>query len=185
MKPKEARRILDALLSKFGPAPDGGATLVHGSVMPPEIGVLQCVLRYYNARAVFTADHVTRDFLMAAQKNKLIEGRGDQFKEKLKPLLAMFTLQAMHRTTILLERQWRATLNAGTHQGELAVFASTVFEAQRPGPRHGIQAPIFTTGIPAREWCDAALDVGEYVVWDKPIEIGPKGKLTALILPET
>jgi hypothetical protein len=121
---------------------------------------------------------------MVAGKNKLIDRGSDQLKPKLNPLLSIFALQSMHRTVVLLEDQWRATLSAGTYQSELAVFASAIVETHVPGHKIGITVPIFTTGLPASEWRENTLKVGQYEVWDMPIELTPEKKLTSLVLPD-
>lgn len=177
---KDARRNLDAMLSKFGPTPSGWITIKQKSIVRAEFEVLLCTLQHYKAEPAFTADDLLRDFIVAAQKSHFIDKVGHLTRERLKPALAMFALQSMNRTTVVLKDQWRATLDAGTYNNELAVFASTVVQTHEPGGWTGLRIPIFTTGVPANDWCEEGLEVGEYVVWECPIDLSAEGKLVAL-----
>jgi hypothetical protein len=92
----------------------------------------------------------------------------------------MYSMQAMHRTTIVLQDPWKALLKAGTYEGKLAVFAETGVGTHKQGELVGIRVPIFTTDLNADEWCGDRLEVGEYVLWEMPIELTPERKLVAL-----
>jgi hypothetical protein len=183
LKRRDAKQALETILSNFHRTPNGGFTYGLNTVARSEITVLTCVLQHYDVKAVFTADDVTREFFTAAQRSMLIERTDKQAQQRMKPILAMFSMQSMHRTTIVLEDQWRATLNAGTYEGELAVFASAVVQTHEPGGRLGIRVPIFTTGLNANEWCDESLEVGPYIVWETPIELSADKKLVTLESP--
>ncbi|MDG2571327.1 hypothetical protein P7L87_27620, partial [Vibrio parahaemolyticus] len=177
---KDARRNLDAMLSKFGPSPNGGITIKQKSIVRVEFEALLCALQNYKAEPAFTADDVLRDFIMAAQKSNLIDKVDRPTRERLRPLLAMFALQSMNRTTVVLKDRWRATLDAGSYRNELAVFASTVVQTHKPGGWTGLRVPIFTTAVPARDYCEDGLEVADYVVWERPIDLSAEGKLVSL-----
>jgi hypothetical protein len=173
-----AHAALKAALGKFGPGAPGRLRQER-DLSEQETTVLRCALRHAISRPAFTDESLHTDFLLALEKNNLIDRGQKRLLRHLKEPLALHAIAWMHQTEVVLDDNWRAQLFGGFLGGSLIVSAIAAVVGKTGGPM--IASTILQTSLRPTDWCSADL-IQEIVdiTWHCPIEVNQEPKLVRL-----
>lgn len=157
-----------------------GELVLAPGLTPREQQIFEHFTTILVSRPAFTDEELERQFINALVKNRLVAKHPSKPTPNLRENLALFALEAMHLTRLLLPRYGEALLKAG-HLGGMSEDDPPFLSVSVSVPLHRIDnpsfvvSPIFTTGLDARLWCEPPLISTPF--WDFPLEINSSGRL--------
>jgi len=183
-RPKEIKRLLPELLSRFSRKPNGRYHLSK-KISHEEAQLISVLVGHVTVKAALNEDILCNEFRDVLVKNELLLDSESGAFSQLKPLIALYAIAAMHQCNLLLDDGFYAQLYVGL--GEAGLEATVSAACPTAGiPTLQMAAALFSTSLQAADWCDAALlealntNPNPEPVWTYGIEIGPDRKLRKL-----
>lgn len=172
-----AYKILPSLIRALRKKPDGSFALPV--VTRAELTLFQCLASYMVMREAFTGDQLFDDLCATLKSNSLITKPELQEAVVFRAPVLLFAVSMMHNSVIRIEDGSAVKIFA--HCNDTGIHVNAAVPAMDIGQPNEIRfaTDIFTTDIPAHEFCDPKL-LGTPDWSAVEVELSPEGVLTVL-----
>jgi hypothetical protein len=187
--PATAKKTLPVILARLKSNNKGGLILEKPSD-ETEQKLVSYLVTFARVRPAFTADRLYKEFVDTLLVNDLLAQIEVKSFAWTKPLVALFAIEHLHGSSILLEdesvMQLRATAYSDPYNGErtLGVGGYMIIPRKNDSGEplrvlHG--SAVFTTQLYADDWCDETLTQRPFAPWwSAPIELTNQRKLSRI-----
>lgn len=176
LKRSKAYTMMGEISERLTPNPDGTWALPQ-DLSQKEFDLVKCVASMLVVRPAYDGETLFGEFIDVLRSNGLISREQiREHKDRLRTLLLLYAISAMHNTVIKIDDGIETTLKASpdTHNKSISVDAS----APNPNGVGAIFAPLFVAEIDPSAHCAPVML--ERRPWDFDIELAPNGKLAPL-----
>jgi len=173
---RDAHHILRTLSTKFIANSDSTLAISPRHTQK-ERALIAALSGHITARPAFTSDRLFQDFSETLKSNALLERTELRDFIKLQPAISLFAVSVMHNCVIQIGGGLTCKLTAFAHgpDGTIEVNAPVPTLAD---PAILVSSSIYSAGLPAAQYCDAALLSAQK--WDFDLEVTEATKLAKL-----